>query len=331
MTDHLYPGRRGAPVAFEKSNATTASEHLRDAVLAYFVDGHTAPAYPAIRSEEPPSFEVDRLPWAKCSRLEHARLRRAYRSWWVRELGTPYGLCGCGCEQKTRKAGWTGRARGYVSGEPLPFLPRHRERWGFPELTNPHRLCACGCGRKTPVVRRGNRDDAGRPREFAGGRAEYLSRDHRPPEYAPLLTLTTPLGDPADGTPAVSLTDEEMGWLSQMVCKHLSFVRDRGRVRPKIHLVDESAVLRFHELTRRGRVYPCEPSREGDGCSSCWTTRSPLEAANLLLRLEAHKDLDEASKHTAEVFLERYGFLDPASPESRRREESSFTSRGRQG
>lgn len=40
----------------------------------------------------------------------------------------PYGYCHCGCGEKTKIAKNTDRARGYVKGQPRPFLPGHVAR-----------------------------------------------------------------------------------------------------------------------------------------------------------------------------------------------------------
>ena len=66
-----------------------------------------------------------------------------------------YGLCRCGCGERTKIAPQTRRDRGHVQGEPLPYVAGHMQRkakrtWpaGVP------RYCECGCGQMTPVAKR---------------------------------------------------------------------------------------------------------------------------------------------------------------------------------
>lgn len=40
----------------------------------------------------------------------------------------PYGHCHCGCGERTKIAGWTDRAGGYVKGQPRRFLKGHTGR-----------------------------------------------------------------------------------------------------------------------------------------------------------------------------------------------------------
>jgi hypothetical protein len=249
-----------------------------------------------------------------CGALGGKLLAVLYRAWWSENLPTPYGLCACGCGGRTPRAGWTSRQRGFVSGQPLAFLPHHKKRYGYPDLTDPERRCACGCGRQTPVVRDTATDEAGVPYQFAGMRAKYLSADHRPPPELPGLTLTTPLGNPTLGTQIratgeASLSERERGWLAGVLDVHLSFARDRGKLRPKIQSTDGKMVQDFLEVSGRGRVDVSQPGREGASPVWKWTGRSSLEAANILHRL--YELLKPETRGSAQRFFEEMAFPVP--------------------
>lgn len=232
-------------------------------------------------------------------------LAARYRAWWSRNLTTPYGLCACGCGGLTPRAGWTSRQRGFVSGEPLAFLPHHRKRYGYPTLTDPGRRCACGCGRRTPVVRDTAVDEAGVAYQFCGMRARYLNADHRPPPGLPGLALTTPLGAPGEA----GLSKEERAWLAGVLEAHLSFARDRGKLRPKIQSTDGELVQEFLQVSGRGRVDVSQPGREGASVVWKWTGRCSLEAANLLTELFVL--LEPETKESARKFFEEMEFPAP--------------------
>lgn len=221
-----------------------------------------------------------------------------YRAWWSRNLPTPYGLCACGCRGRTPRAGWTSRERGFVSGEPLTFLPHHRKRYGYPALTNPDRRCACGCSTPTSVVRDTATDEAGIPYQFAGMRSKWLNNDHRPPPALPGLTLKTSLGASRE----VELSEKERGWLAGVLSAHGSFARDRGKIRPKLQSTDADLIQRFLKTIGRGRVDVSQPARKGASPVWKWTGRSSLEAANVLYNL--YDLLLPETREQARTFLE---------------------------
>lgn len=270
-----------------------------------------------------PRFKISSLGDSRMSSSPFAQqmILGMYRQWWKRELRMPYGFCGCGCEKRTEKAGWTSARRGTVSGEPVPFLPFHRDRWGYPVLTNPSRGCACGCKRLTPLARNTRRDKQGFIYEFAGMRAAYLNRNHRPPEYAQGLTLHAPLGIRTGPLPdwlcdtklereeKAGLPEEELRWLAGVVNARLSFVTDRKKINLKIESTDRGLVERFLETTARGRTYDYQPGRDGASTACYWTTRSALEAANVLLAL--YDSLNSEKKSRAVKFLAEYSFPTP--------------------
>ncbi len=231
--------------------------------------------------------EAPRFPLLAYKGLGRRALAARYRLWWRRKLPIPYGYCACGCGGKTRRAGWNSEERDLVAGEPRPFLPHHRKRWGHPELTDPNRKCSCGCGRATPVVRDGACDEGGKPLQFAGMRAKYLNAHHRPPPALPHLTLDTPLGDPLRATEEYGLAHEERIWLAEVADAHLSFARDRGKLRPKLQSTDQRTIRRFLLSSGRGRVDTSRPQRRGASPVYKWSGRSPLETANVLTRLHA--------------------------------------------
>ncbi len=245
-----------------------------------------------------------------CGVLGGKLLAALYRAWWSENLPTPYGLCACGCGRRTPRAGWTSRQRGFVSGEPLAFLAHHRKRYGYPALTDPGRRCACGCGGRTPVVRDTATEEAGVPYQFAGMRAKYLNAHHRPPPALPYLTLGTPLGtplgDPQRATEEYGLAHEERIWLAEVADAHLSFARDRGKLRPKLQSTDQRTIKRFLLSSGRGRVDTSQPQRRGASPVYKWSGRSPLETANVLTRL--HALLGSRSREQAREFLKEMGF-----------------------
>ncbi len=242
-----------------------------------------------------------------CGALGGKLLAVLYRAWWSENLPTPYGLCACGCGGRTPRAGWTSRQRGFVSGQPLAFLPHHKKRYGYPDLTDPERRCACGCGRQTPVVRDTATDEAGVPHQFAGMRAKYLNTDHRPPPDLPELTLRTPLGAPG----AVSLSEKEHGWLAGIADTHCSFARDRGKLRPKLQSTDEEMIQKFLAVSGRGRVDTAQPGKVNASPVWKWTGRSSLETANVLHNLYAL--LKPETRVQAEMFLKEMEFSLPES------------------
>ncbi len=270
-----------------------------------------------------PRFKISSLEGKRAgeSLLARRLLIQKFQRWWAKELRTPLGVCGCGCGQRTERAGWTSSSRGTVYGEPLPFLPYHRSRWGWPDLTQPNRRCACGCGKITPLARNTRKDEWGSPREFSGMRGEYLNRHHRPPAYSPGLVLDTLLGisakpppDPFSGEDSerreeVRLVEEDLRWLAEVANSRLSFVRDRGKLTLKIESTDRNLVERFAKTTARGLTYSYEPGREGASRAWYWTTRSALEAANVLLPL--FDSLSSERKSRAAEFLAEYGFPVP--------------------
>lgn len=72
------------------------------------------------------------------------------------------GYCRCGCGQKTNLAPQTHRKKGWVKGQPLPYLIGHAsrreppqdslERYINQEWKHPRGLCQCGCGQKTALA-----------------------------------------------------------------------------------------------------------------------------------------------------------------------------------
>jgi hypothetical protein len=75
-------------------------------------------------------------------------------------IPVPHGYCRCGCGQKTEIATYSRPSRGYVKGEPLPYVRGHNglvPARPYPAV-NESGLCMCGCGRKTPVAARTNRE-----------------------------------------------------------------------------------------------------------------------------------------------------------------------------
>jgi len=65
-----------------------------------------------------------------------------------------YGLCACGCKQKTKIAKRTDKVHGRVKGEPNRFIQGHQGRKPGEDYvtgSNPYGICACGCGTITPI------------------------------------------------------------------------------------------------------------------------------------------------------------------------------------
>lgn len=51
-----------------------------------------------------------------------------YRLWWTENTDIPYGLCWCGCGEKTNLSRQTRTDRGQVIGEPVRYLHNHHSR-----------------------------------------------------------------------------------------------------------------------------------------------------------------------------------------------------------
>lgn len=70
----------------------------------------------------------------------------------------PYGLCHCGCGQKTRISPETSRYHGFVKGEPRRFVKghndsRHEKAVQGMVSQNISGFCLCGCGQRAPVAK----------------------------------------------------------------------------------------------------------------------------------------------------------------------------------
>jgi hypothetical protein len=82
-----------------------------------------------------------------------------HRAWWAERTNAPYGLCRCGCGERTPIATYTNRDKGYARGRPTALLRGHANRLKHQleaeTLTepNPSGLCMCGCGQRTPLAR----------------------------------------------------------------------------------------------------------------------------------------------------------------------------------
>lgn len=82
-----------------------------------------------------------------------------YRLWWRTNTSIPYGLCWCGCGEQTAPMKTDVPSKGYVAGEPKPFISGHQARVKGQarrsklEPPNPNGLCFCGCGQKTPIAK----------------------------------------------------------------------------------------------------------------------------------------------------------------------------------
>jgi hypothetical protein len=59
----------------------------------------------------------------------------------MRLEGIPKGFCQCGCGQKTNLAPQSYAARGYVKGEPYPFVAGHGNRKNIPPVLDPETGC----------------------------------------------------------------------------------------------------------------------------------------------------------------------------------------------
>lgn len=105
----------------------------------------------------------------------------------------PYGYCHCGCGQKTNISPKNHTKRGYVKGEPFPFIAGHREQLEaypssaerFREKTThgafrdeiPYGYCHCGCGQKTGIAPKNHTGRGyvkGEPFLFIAGHFEQL-------------------------------------------------------------------------------------------------------------------------------------------------------------
>lgn len=91
-----------------------------------------------------------RSPTPPMSEAEH-------RAWWTANTDVAYGICWCGCGERTPASTQTDRARGRARGRPLAFVRGHQVRLRhdvshLPE-PNPSGMCLCGCGEGAPIAR----------------------------------------------------------------------------------------------------------------------------------------------------------------------------------
>src|ERR671921_1978915 len=56
------------------------------------------------------------------------RTTAEYRAWWSENTGVPYGLCWCGCGDRTTIATRTQADRGWVEGEPIRHVRGHQAK-----------------------------------------------------------------------------------------------------------------------------------------------------------------------------------------------------------
>ena len=89
------------------------------------------------------------------------------REWLEARPDVPYGLCWCGCGEKTTPAKGTDARHGYVQGEPKRYVIGHRSRgirrdftearaehrrdWEHDHPDVPYGYCVSGCGEKTAL------------------------------------------------------------------------------------------------------------------------------------------------------------------------------------
>lgn len=85
----------------------------------------------------------------------------------------PFGLCQCGCGQKTRIAQRTYTGLGHVKGQPQRFCVGHGHKRGpSPLPPNPSGMCQCGCGKPAPLAHQTDARlgiVAGQPQRFIFG------------------------------------------------------------------------------------------------------------------------------------------------------------------
>jgi hypothetical protein len=104
-----------------------------------------------------------------------------YRDWWESSAPVAYGLCWCGCGNKTRQAKVTRKERGEVKGMPQRFLHGHAGRGNKTRsLVSPNstKFCLCGCGQKSPIATKTNMKAGwvkGQPMRYVRGHA---ARNH---------------------------------------------------------------------------------------------------------------------------------------------------------
>ncbi len=228
-----------------------------------------------VRRGGPPRFRL--LASASANASNRVHLSGAYRRWWAANLPTPYGYCACGCGRPTLIAPRDDRKKGHVAGEKKPFIDKHRRLWGRPHVTDPDRRCACGCGAPTLVANKTRLGEDGEIEEFAGMRATYLSRAHRPSEST--ARLDTPLGLLGSWRQPTAL---EVGYLAGVFDGRAIL---RGARLPRVQTTREAVVRRFAWISGRGTVSPVDRSGFGGRTVFLWRPEAPLEAVNLLHHL----------------------------------------------
>ncbi len=83
-----------------------------------------------------------------------------HRLWWESQTSVPYGLCWCGCGERTKVARQSDALRGRLKAAPYKFLHGHRVGLKTTPLARrpDHGVsrrgghCYCGCGQKTNVA-----------------------------------------------------------------------------------------------------------------------------------------------------------------------------------
>ncbi len=101
-----------------------------------------------------------------------------YRAWWRSERPeVPYGYCWCGCSDKTKLAGHSSRADGWVRGEPKRYAWGHNSRSDHPTRRKGPEYAASDEGYTSPCwIWQGAKDRHGYGHASAGGRTKKAHR-----------------------------------------------------------------------------------------------------------------------------------------------------------
>lgn len=126
--------------------------------------------------------------------LEKPRTAEEYREWWeAQRPDIPYGLCWCGCGEKTTISVDQNRKLLRFKNEPFRLIhghkaPKkppldHRAWWEVQRPDIPYGYCWCGCGGQTSLSRYTNWRDyrlKDQPLRFIQG--HKLKKPKKPPE-----------------------------------------------------------------------------------------------------------------------------------------------------
>lgn len=211
----------------------------------------------------------------------------------------PSGLCGCGCGSKTSIAQATDPMKGYVRGQPMPYLPHHRLKQQAAEnnaafmesVGGDGRKCLCGCGGTPPLAQTTNRKAGrvkGQPLQWMPKHEARFRKDARivgareKTVYGYIEVFMPDHPDAKD-----KMIFEHRLVMEKMIGRrleehesvhHKNHVRDDNRP-DNLELMTKSDHMRMHMLERHGKGDRW--AKEHDRCSDCLRTDLPHAGGGL--------------------------------------------------